>query len=80
LAYKNNPLLLSARAQTRSADYGVPVARSAYGPSLTVTMADTFTRTKEELLAGLWVGTRLGLYGLRRFEPAAPDIWSQCRQ
>lgn len=58
LAYKNNPLLLSARAQTRSADYGVPVARSAYGPSLTVTMADTFTRTKEELLAGLWVGAR----------------------
>lgn len=58
LAYKNNPLLLSARAQARSTDYGVPVARAAYGPSLTATVGDTFTRTKEELLAGLWVGAR----------------------
>lgn len=58
MAYKNNPLLLSARAQARSADFGVPVARSAYGPSLTVTVGDTFTRTKEELVAGLWAGAR----------------------
>jgi len=58
MAYRNNPLLLSSRAQVRSADYGVPVARSAYGPSVTVTLGDTFTRTKEELLAGLWVGAR----------------------
>jgi len=58
VAYDHNPQLLAARAQSRSADYGVPAARAAYGPTLTVSAGDTFTRTKEEIFAGLWVGAR----------------------
>ena len=58
LAYHTNPNLLSARAQARSADYRVPEARSAYGPSLTATGGYTFTRTRVEVVPGRFVGAQ----------------------
>ncbi|MEJ2459143.1 MAG: TolC family protein, partial [Novosphingobium sp.] len=58
LAYRTNPQLLAARAQARSADFGVPQARSAYGPTLSARGAYTFTRTRVERLAGPWGGAK----------------------
>lgn len=58
LAYHTNPSLLSARAQARSADYRVPQARSAYGPSLTATGSYTYTRTRQEVIPGTFLGAQ----------------------
>lgn len=56
LAYRTNPQLLSARAQARGADYRVPQARSAFGPTLSASGAYTLTRTREEVLPGQFFG------------------------
>lgn len=56
LAYRTNPQLLSARAQARSADFRVPQARAAFGPTLSASGAYTLTRTREEVLPGQFFG------------------------
>ena len=58
LAYRTNPDLLAARAQARSADYRVPQARSGYGPNLSANGFYTFTRTRQELTPGSFVGNQ----------------------
>ncbi|RDE05310.1 TolC family protein [Sphingomonas aracearum] len=58
LAYRTNPQLLSARATARSADFRVPQARSAFGPTLSANGAYTFTRTRAEVLPGQFAGAR----------------------
>ena len=58
LAYRTNPQLLSARASARSADYRVPQARSAFGPSLSASGAYTFTRTRSEFFPGEFAGAK----------------------
>ncbi len=56
LAYRTNPELLQARAQARSTDFGVPAARSQFGPQLGVSGAYTFTRTRQEVIPGSFLG------------------------
>lgn len=58
LAYRTNPNLLAARAQARSADYRIPQARSAYGPSVTATGSYSFTRTRVEVIPGTFAGAQ----------------------
>ena len=58
LAYHINPNLLSARAMARAADYRIPEARSAYGPSLTATGTYAFTRTRVEVFPGSFAGAQ----------------------
>lgn len=58
LAYRTNPQLLSARASARSADYRVPQARSAFGPTLSANGAYTFTRTRTEFFPGQYAGAQ----------------------
>lgn len=52
LAYRTNPELLSARAVARATDYRIPQARSAFGPTVNVSGAYTFTRTRSEVRPG----------------------------
>jgi TolC family type I secretion outer membrane protein len=58
LAYRTNPQLLASRASARSADYRVPQARSAFGPSLSANGAYTFTRTRSEFFPGQFAGAQ----------------------
>ena len=58
LAYKTNPELLAARAQARSADYRYPAARAAYGPTLSASASYTFTRIRQEIIAGSFAGAQ----------------------
>ncbi|MEH3099883.1 TolC family outer membrane protein [Sphingomonas adhaesiva] len=58
LAYRTNPELLQARAQARSTDFGVPAARSQFGPQLGVSGAYTFTRTRQEVIPGTFLGVQ----------------------
>lgn len=58
LAYRNNPRLLAARADARSADYRYPAARSQFGPSLSISGAYNFTRNRSEVLPGQWLGAQ----------------------
>ncbi len=58
LAYRTNPELLATRAQARSADYRIPQARSAYGPTLGASGSYTFTRARQEIIPGLFLGAQ----------------------
>lgn len=58
LAYRTNPQLLSAREQARAADYRVPQARAAYGPSVTAQAGYSFTRTRQEVVPGSFAGAQ----------------------
>lgn len=58
LAYQTNPQLLSARATARSADYRIPQARAAFGPTLSASGAYTFTRNRSEVFPGQVVGAQ----------------------
>lgn len=51
-SYETNPLLLAQRASTRSADYGLPAARAAYGPSVSARASVIFNRDRIEYLPG----------------------------
>jgi TolC family type I secretion outer membrane protein len=57
-AYRTNPQLLAARATARAADFRIPEARSAYGPTLSANAAYTFTRTRTEVLPRTFVGAQ----------------------
>lgn len=58
LAYRTNPQLLGARGLARATDYRVPQARSAFGPQISATGSYTFTRTRNEVLPGQFLGAQ----------------------
>lgn len=58
LAYRTNPQLLAARGNARATDYRVPQARAAFGLSINATGNYTFTRTRNEVLPGQFLGAQ----------------------
>ena len=53
LAYKSSPRLLAARANLRGADYRVPEARAAYGPTLDIQGSWGYTQDRNDTLLGI---------------------------
>ena len=49
LTYWNNPGLIAQRATLRSTDNRLPIARSAFGPSLSVQAAHGYQRDRQEI-------------------------------
>ena len=54
LAYWSNPRLLAQRAQLRATDNRYPIARSGYGPQLTIQGAQTYQRDRTEIVSGVF--------------------------
>ncbi len=53
LTYWNNPGLIAQRATLRSTDNRLPIARSAFGPSLSVQAAHGYQRDRQEIQPNL---------------------------
>jgi outer membrane protein len=56
-AYLYNPTLKSARAQLRSTDNQVPLAKSGYRPTITATLQNGFEDTRSRLIQGIPPGS-----------------------
>lgn len=52
LAYWNSPRLLAQRATLRATDNRYPIARSAYGPQVTIQGVEGYQRDRTEIAAG----------------------------
>ncbi|WP_375401984.1 TolC family protein [uncultured Sphingomonas sp.] len=56
LAYWSNPQLLAERANLRSTDNQLPIARSAYGPTLDLQASQNYQRDRRELVPNRFRG------------------------
>ncbi len=56
LAYWSNPQLLAERANLRATDNQLPIARSAYGPTLDFQASQSFQRDRRELVRNRFRG------------------------
>ena len=56
IAYWSNPQLLSERANLRSTDNQLPIARSAYGPTLDAQASQNYQRDRAELVPNRFRG------------------------
>lgn len=54
LAYWSNPRLLAQRATLRSTDNRYPIARSAYGPQLSIQAVEAYQRDRTEIISGTY--------------------------
>ena len=58
LAYWSNPQLLAERANLRSTDNQLPIARSAYGPTLDLQASQSYQRDRRELVPNRFLGNQ----------------------
>jgi outer membrane protein/S-layer protein transport system outer membrane protein len=58
LAYWSNPRLLAERANLRSTDNQLPIARSAYGPTLDLQASQSYQRDRQELVPSRFRGNQ----------------------
>lgn len=58
IAYWSNPQLLSERANLRSTDNQLPIARSAYGPTLDFQASQNYQRDRQELVPNRFLGNQ----------------------